>query len=208
MFNPQKHSAILFDLGAVLLNIDYHLTSKAFENLGIKQFDLYFSRSIQKPLFDNYEKGLMDELTFCEGIRVGSGLNLSNQQIINAWNAMLLDFPETRIKMLYELAKKFDLYLLSNTNYTHIMYYENYLQSKFGFKNLSHLFKKEYYSYKIGMRKPDKEIFEWVLNENNLIPESVFYLDDSIQHIEGAKKTGIDAYWLNPEKETVEELFK
>lgn len=208
MFDPQRHKAVIFDLGAVLLNIDYGLTSKAFKDLGVDDIDQLFSKKAQTILFDKYEKGFISEKEFCDGVRKISQLDISDQQIINAWNAMLLDFPVERLQLLDALNKTYPIFLLSNTNYTHLCFIEDYLQMHFGFKNFGHLFKKEYYSHKIGMRKPDAEIFELVLRENNLDAHTVFYIDDSIQHIEGAKKLGIDAYWLEVEKENIMDLFR
>ena len=97
--------------------------------------------------------------------------------------------------------KKYRLFLLSNTNEIHIKAFSAYLKKAYGFSDFSDYFENWYYSCRIGKRKPDQEIFEFVLSENGLIPSETLFIDDSPQHIEGAKKTGIHAYRLSPGEE-------
>ena len=127
---------------------------------------------------------------------------INNNDIDNAWNAMLLDFPKERLILLAELKKDYRLFLLSNTNEIHINTISKILENNYGFKDLSHLFEKIYYSYKIGLRKPDIKIFQHVLNENGLIPEETLFIDDCATHIDGAKSLGINAYLLK-DQETI-----
>ena len=91
---------IIFDLGGVILNIDYNKTSEAFRDLGLIDFDNLYSQSEQSHLFDKFEKGLISENDFRENIRIFSKINLTDFQIDSAWNAMLLDLPAERIQIL------------------------------------------------------------------------------------------------------------
>lgn len=187
---------IIFDLGGVLINIDYKATENAFKQAGIKNFNELFSQAKQTRLFDNLEKGLIDEQTFKDGLRLLSNVNLSDKAIDDAWNAMLLDFPQHRIELLKNARKNYRTYLLSNTNELHIPVFEQLIEKEYGISDFSSLFHKLYYSCRIGLRKPDKEIFELVISENNLNPNETLFIDDSIQHVQGALSVGINAIHL------------
>ena len=196
---------IIFDLGGVILNIDYELTFKAFKNLGLKNFDTLFSKARQKELFDNFETGKYSADDFRNEIKKFH-VSLTSHQIDHAWNSMLLDLPRERLSLLSSLKNKYRLFLLSNTNTIHIDAYSDYLKNSYGFSDLSHIFEKQYYSFALGMRKPDAHTFDFVLKENNLKASETLFIDDSPQHIEGAKKLGIQTYYLQ-KTETILNLF-
>jgi putative hydrolase of the HAD superfamily len=121
---------------------------------------------------------------------------------------MLLDFPPQRLDVLEKVKPHYRTFLLSNTNAIHIEEYNKVLHKTFGVDNLSVYFDKEYYSHLIHMRKPDAEAFEIILRENNLNPSETLFIDDTQQHVEGARKLGILAHHLNiPAGECIEKLF-
>ncbi|HRG59603.1 MAG TPA: HAD family phosphatase [Bacteroidia bacterium] len=192
-----KHfNAIIFDFGAVIINIDYHKTRVAFENQGIKNFDELFSKAKQNSLFDNFEKGLITENQFRDHLRAISGINLSNSTIDDCWNKMLLQLPQNRFNLLKQLSSHIPLYLLSNTNSIHEKAFSIHIEQQYGYKNFTSIFQKVYLSHHINMRKPDLEIFQRVIHENQLLANNTLFIDDSIQHIEGATKAGIHAFHL------------
>lgn len=182
---------IIFDLGGVILNLDFSLTKTAFINLGIEDFDLYYSKAKQTGIFDNFEIGKISEDEFCQQLKVLTGIKKTNDEIILAWNAMLLDFPIIRKQLILKLKKEFNIVLLSNTNETHIRSFLKIVKNDINEISLAPLFNKVYYSNKIGYRKPNKNAFEFVLSQNNFKAEETLFLDDSIQHINGAKLLGI-----------------
>ena len=194
MFEGIKN--IIFDLGGVIINIDYHKTIKAFEALGIKNAEELYSQQSQTDLFDLLETGKITPDEFYDKLREVTGINAPNKKLENAWNAMLLDFPEGITDTLKKAKAKYKTFLLSNTNEIHYRDYTQRLKRQFGISNLESLFDKQYLSHQIGLRKPHKEVFELILNENNLKPEETLFIDDSIQHIEGAAKMGIQTHWL------------
>jgi glucose-1-phosphatase len=187
---------IIFDLGGVILNIDYNLTIEAFEKLGIADFQSIYSKARQNNLFDKYECGQISSAAFIAEILQSCNQVITENDVMLAWNAMLLDLPTKRLQLLADLKCRYRTFLLSNTNDIHMVAYGDYLQQNFGFRDLSNYFEHQYLSYQIGMRKPNVEIFEHVLSQNNLNAAETIFIDDSIQHIEGAKKAGLTAVHL------------
>ena len=197
---------IILDLGGVVLNIDYAKTIDAFHRLGIDNAKELYTQQAQYPLFDLLETGKITPDEFYDEFRKLTGKNLTDREIRDAWNAMLLDFPEKRLEMLRDLSKHYSLFLLSNTNIIHYEAYTATLKSQFGLHDLSDFFKKEYYSHEIGLRKPQPEVFRLVLNEQQLLPHETLFIDDSKQHIEGAKTIGLKTHLLS--NETLEAFVK
>jgi putative hydrolase of the HAD superfamily len=200
--------ALILDFGGVLLNIDYEAPIREFKKLGIENFRELFTQASQSDLFDEFEKGKISNEKFLEEMKILSGKNISHEEIEHAWNSILLDFPEEKMKLLEKLKHGYNLFLLSNTNEIHIRHFENAMNEKFGENYFHSHFEKIYFSSRMGMRKPDTEIFEFVLKENGLVAEETIFIDDSIQHVMGAKKTGINALHLDLKKENLQDLLK
>ena len=198
---------IIFDFGGVILNIDYKLTEAAFAKLGLTDFEKIYSQATQKELFDALEKGLITPDTFRKEIREFLRGDITDEQIDGAWNAMLLDLPEERVTLLEKLKTKYRIFLLSNTNEIHFDSFSAYMKNKFNRNIFGEVFESAYLSHRLKMRKPDAEIFEFVLRENNLKNSETLFIDDSIQHIEGANRLGINTIFLK-KGETILSLFQ
>jgi putative hydrolase of the HAD superfamily len=198
---------IVFDLGGVLFNVDYHATIEAFRKLGMKDFDIFYTQAAQSQLFDRLERGEMLPERFRHELRQLSGLLLYDDQIDLAWNAMLLDFPLHHLKLLEGAKAHYRLFLLSNTNEIHYPVFQEYMMKATGCNGLDHFFEKTYLSHKIGMRKPELRIFQHVLNENVLTPEETLFIDDTFGHVEGARRAGIRSVWLDLNAMKVTDLF-
>lgn len=192
---------IIFDLGGVIINLDINRTINEFNKLATTPFEAIYTQLQQSPIFDQFDKGLISENDFFNELQIQIKAKVEKEDLILAWNAMLLDFPINRLKLLESLNKRYRLFLLSNTNETHILEFENQLFKTHGYKNLEPFFEKVYYSCRMEMRKPDVEIFEYVLKENNLIPSETLFIDDTPHHVIGALKTGIKALLLEKNKE-------
>ena len=199
---------IIFDLGGVLLNIDYQAPIREFAKLGIPDFHALYSKANQSALFDDFEMGKISPAEFRNNIRQISKVDLSDLQIDHAWNSILLDFPEQNTQMLNELKGKYRLFLLSNTNEIHIHSFEASLKAQFKVNFFEQVFEKVYYSSRIGYRKPNANAFEFVLKSNDLSPHETVFIDDSIQHVKGAKELGIDAHWLDLQSSNTVDLVK
>jgi glucose-1-phosphatase len=199
---------IIFDLGGVLLNIDYKLTEKAFIEAGVTDFPKLYSQLKQTDLFDRFEVGAISRKEFVKALQQISSLPITEVQILTAWNAMLLDFPLRRLQLLQQLRIHHDLFLLSNTNEIHEEAFNAILMSSHGMPNIGVFFDKVYLSHRVGMRKPMKEIFQRVLEDNQLRPECTLFIDDSPQHIAGAKQLGIQTIHLEKGMTIEEHIFK
>jgi HAD superfamily hydrolase (TIGR01509 family) len=190
---------IIFDLGAVLLNINYQLTITEFAKLGVKNTDSFYSKEVQTNLFNDIESGKISADSFLKLLQKETK-NASKNEVRNAWNAMLIDLPKERIELLKQLKQDFPIYLLSNTNSIHISEFRKKI-GETKYQEFYNLFDKVYYSHEIGFRKPNKEAFQIILDENNFNANEVLFIDDSPQHIEGAKNLGIKTYHLKDSDE-------
>ncbi|MCR9172425.1 MAG: HAD family phosphatase [bacterium] len=188
---------IIFDFGGVIINIDYQATINAFKNLGISDFDSLYSQAQQSDLFDAIETGRISPQHFINGILDLLPSGVTPNQVVHAWNAMILDIPKGRIDFLSELRQTHNIFLLSNTNSIHI---DKALREwkSVSSVNIHTVFKKVYLSHEMGMRKPDVKIFEQVCSEQKLIPAKTLFIDDSLQHVKGARATGLTAHHLLP----------
>ncbi len=186
--------AIIFDLGAVILNINYQNTINEFRKLGVENPNSFYSKKTQINLFNEIETGQISKKKFLFELQKATN-NASIQQVQYAWNSMLLNLPENRIKLLKKLRQNYSIFLLSNTNAIHISEFKKRLGRK-KYHEFYALFNQIYYSHKIGLRKPEAKAFQIILEENNLTPDKVLFIDDSPQHIEGAKKLGIKTHHL------------
>ena len=196
----QKIEAIIFDLGGVILNIDYNLTRIAFEKAGIKNFHEMYSQSNADDLFSKLETGKISENDFYTELNKRTGLYLPTTEIESAWNAMLLTFRETSLDFLDTLKPKYKVFLLSNTNHIHLNAFNKIYLEKQREKPFEEFFDKAYYSCKIGLRKPNADIYKFVLGENKLDADTTLFVDDSAQNIEAAKALGMQTILLNAGK--------
>jgi glucose-1-phosphatase len=155
---------------------------------------------------DDYDKGLISSDEFRNRLRTVSNLPLTDMQIDKAWNAILIDLAQENIGLLDRLKKSYRLFLLSNTNEIHEQAFTKLILDSFGKNVLIEIFERIYFSHQINKRKPDVEIFHFVLKENNLNASETLFIDDSPQHIQGAKEAGLQSLLLEKGK-TIVDLF-
>jgi putative hydrolase of the HAD superfamily len=193
---------IIFDYGNVIFEIDFGKAQESFRNLGIKDVESVFAHSGQNPLFDNFDKGLIEASEFRNGVRQFSGMKDStDEEIDRAWNSLLIGVPTGNHDLLLGLKNKYRTFLLSNNNEIHYSFIMDYLKRNYELENNSGLFEKDYYSHLMGMRKPNKVIFERVIDEQGLIPEETLFIDDSPQHLKTAEQLGFKIVLFNKPKE-------
>ncbi|HMU11701.1 MAG TPA: HAD family phosphatase [Ferruginibacter sp.] len=191
---------IIFDLGEVLLNIDTRKTNEAFEKLGVRNFKNNYSLNKADELFDNLERGKVSEPEFFDAIRRISHLQLKDDDIRAAWNALLLDFRMESLQHLDTLKSRYSLYLLSNTNSIHHAAFHRSFTEQTGGRSFDDYFNKAYYSHQTGFRKPDKEIYDLVLSDAGIVADETLFIDDLLKNIEAAAALGIRTHQLLPEE--------
>jgi putative hydrolase of the HAD superfamily len=192
--------ALLFDLGGVLYDIDVQRSVDAFEKLGLPHFQRLYTLQGQSPLFDFLEKGRLNEDEFCSELNRVCGIELEPQQIIDCWNALLIRMEADTLQYLRELSQAYPVYLLSNTNAIHLAEINRHMLEVHGVPNLESLFDKAYFSFRLGMRKPDLEIYDYVLQDLGLKGEEVLFIEDSLANIAGAEKAGLRCVFKPKEK--------
>jgi len=195
----KNSKAIIFDLGAVILNINYQNTIDAFSKLGVKNASTFYSKKVQTDLFNQIETGKITAEKFLTELQKETN-NATISQVKEAWNAMLLDLPNERLDLIKAIKSKYRIYLLSNTNAIHIDAFKKQLGNT-RWEEFCDLFDKMYLSHEVGLRKPNAAIFEYLLEEQKLQAKEVFFIDDSPQHIEVAKKLGIRTHHLKDGEE-------
>ena len=200
----KNSKVIIFDLGAVILNINYQNTIDEFTKLGVKNASSFYSKKMQTDLFNQIETGKITAEKFLTELQKETN-NATINQVKDAWNSMLLDLPNERLELIKALKNKYRIYLLSNTNNIHIDAFKKQLGNA-KWEDFCNLFDKMYLSHEVGLRKPNAEIFKHILTEQKLKAEEVFFIDDSPQHIESAKKLGIHCHHLL-DNENITTLF-
>ena len=197
---------IIFDLGGVLLDIDYYKTSDAFKELEVKNFDNFYTQANVNELFEALETGKISEEEFYATMQSYCAAGTTYNQLQTAWNAMLLSFRKGSLLFLPQLKEKYQLFLLSNTNSIHHTEFNKIFKREIGASSFDDHFIKSYYSHLINKRKPYPSTYQFVLEDAGIKPEETLFIDDSNKNIEGAKAIGIYTHLLLPD-EKIETLW-
>lgn len=192
--------AIIFDFGDVFINLNKQAIDSEFRKLGLTAWhdDL-------DALNKKYEIGKIDEYEFMLGFQKYLP-NAELTEIRAAWNSILGDFPLKRLEFLQMIASKYRLFLLSNTDHTHIEKFEHNEGQTFA-RDFYSCFEKVYFSYEIGIRKPDENVFKYLINNHNLNPKKTLFVDDKKENTDVAEKLGFQVWNIQPELEDVTQLF-
>jgi glucose-1-phosphatase len=195
----QTIANIIFDLGGVFLDLNYQKTQEAFTNLGIANFEQHFTQHHANPLFEQLEKGEISPQQFYNLFRQHTNSSLSNANIQFAWNALLLGFDKEKISWLQLIKNKYRIFLFSNTNQIHYDAFMDIFKRDIGMDvDFNSLFEKAYYSQNMGVRKPYKESFMYIINEQQLQVAETLFIDDTPKNIEAAKAIGLQTVLLLP----------
>lgn len=204
--DPGSITNIVFDWGGVIVNIDYYATINAFRKLGLDDFQAFYNQKTQNEFFIRFETGKVTPDQLRDYIRKKLKKELTDNEINDAWCAMILDIPESRIETLLRLRYNYRIILLSNTNQLHEKLILPRLNREIGFEFLS-LFDRYYLSHHIGMRKPNADIYEHVLTDAGLRNSETLFIDDTELNIDTAAGLGIRSFYLNSGSD-IAELFK
>jgi len=193
-------STLIFDFGGVLIDLDMNQSILNFKKLGVENVENYLSNFGQSGFFMQLEKGKISAEEFRSEIRKMTTNTITDKEIDDAWNAFLVRIPSEKLDIVYQLRKKFRVIMLSNTNAIHFPYAE---RTFFSYKNRSidEYFDKCYRSYDMKMAKPDAEIFEAILSQEQVAPNQCLLLDDGPKNIEQAQKLGLQTYFVDPKED-------
>lgn len=199
----QNVKNIIFDLGCVLVGLDKQRCVRAFEQIGAENVAAYVRDHRTADLFFDIETGQMTTEEFCDEVRSMSRCKAKNEEIVWAWNQLLLGIPDEKKQRLVELKKEYRLFLLSNTN---DMHWQKCVKDFFPYHNLgvNDYFEDIYLSYKLQLTKPDRQIFETVLRHSQLQAAETLFIDDVKENCESAAQLGIQVMhettgndWIN-----------
>jgi putative hydrolase of the HAD superfamily len=193
-------NTIIFDFGDIFINLDKKATIDSLKNLGLSQWNEDLDQ-----LNLQFEKGKISQENFLLGIQKHIP-NATIDEILTAWNAVLLDFPLYRLEFLQNLSEKYRLFLLSNTDAIHIETFERESGVSF-YSDFYQCFEKIYFSFEMGMRKPDAEIFNYILRKHELSAKRTLFVDDKKENTDAAFSLGMQVWNLQVGKEDVVELF-
>lgn len=189
---------IIFDFGGVILDIDPGLTIKEFGKLGVENPEIFERPDFVTNIVRKFERGIFTPEIFRARLRDYLKLDATDQQIDDAWNALLFDIPAERIKVIEEVKKHYSIFLLSNSNEIHYDLYVRDLQLRFGYREFDELFNKAYFSFDLHMCKPNPDIYEFVLYQHNMNPGTTLFVDDKKENINTAKELGLKTLLLEP----------
>ena len=211
--NPKYIKNIIFDFGDVICDLDRKRTEEKFKEFGAPKSDRIGSTDEQDFQFHQivgrYEMGIITSKEFRKIIKDHYQVAPSDEAVDDAWNALLLDIPEPRIRLLEQIRKNYRIFMLTNTNEIHYLRYLENLRTHYGYNDFDSLFEKAYFSYRIGLKKPDIEIFRYVLDNSHLNPTETLFIDDTLMHVESARSIGIQTHHLQiHEGEQIMDLFR
>ena len=202
----KKIRNIIFDFGGVLYRIRYQNIADAFACYGFQDFDKLYSKAHQTEALDLFEEGKMSVPEFYDHISSIAPCHLTDAQIAECWNAILIDFPNTSEQLLQKVRNHYRIFLFSNTNQLNYEAFTEQMIQKFGYSVPEKYMERCYYSQILHIRKPKPEGFQHILEENGLLPEETLFIDDSPQHIAMARLLGLQTHHL-AEGENVNDLF-
>jgi putative hydrolase of the HAD superfamily len=187
---------ILFDLGGVILDIDVQATLRQFYELEFPAELLNYPHNMTTDLFYKYETGKISTEEFRKEMKRMAGMEVSDEELDGAWNAMIVRIPEERTRLLKSLSAKYNLYMLSNTSPLHAPVFEQMYLKASGME-MKNAFRKIYYSFNIGCHKPDLEAWEYVIDDAGIKPEETLFLDDNIHNIKASQELGFQAIHIH-----------
>ncbi|MFV0589913.1 MAG: HAD family hydrolase [Draconibacterium sp.] len=197
---------IIFDLGNVILTLDFEASIRAFQKLGLSRNVISRQQAYADPVFYQLETGAISPERFRERVReIVNNPLATDKEIDDAWYAMIGEVPEERVKVLKQLNKKYRVYLFSNTNEIHISRMHADFETKYGFA-FSSLFEEDFYSHELCERKPDVSSFKKVIELAGINPEETLFVDDLEKNTLAAAEAGLKVFWLRDGIE-ITELF-
>ena len=184
---------IVFDLGGVLIDLDFKSAINGLQKAGFTNVKEQLQAFDREGIFQKFELGEISADEFRASIRENSNVSLTDEEVDSLWNLMLLEIPREKLELILDLRSKYMVYLLSNTNSIHWDYVCKNAFNYHGFR-MDDYFEETFLSYEMHLAKPDKAIFEKMLNDANLLPVETLFIDDSEANCKAAAEVGIHAH--------------
>lgn len=199
IIDNSKITAIIFDFGGVILQLDEHKTYNELSRILKVDKETLHTLVLQTTKFYEFECGNISSQEFIDFIHSVSNVPVSSNEIIDAWNAMLLDLPPKRVDLLLSLKNQYRTFLLSNTNALHETCFVENIRNQGYDICLQDMFETVWYSHILGLRKPNEDIFIEVAKQAQLIPQQTLFLDDRADNIATAHALGFKTQLITKE---------
>jgi len=203
MTNLPLPEALILDFGGVLYDIDYEAPVRAFAALGVSDFAGLYQQSAQSPMFDDLECGRISPSNFYAQMQSHCAPETTLAEVAQAWNSILTGMHASRIPLVQALGKQTRLFLFYNTNVIHAHVFEAWMEKRFGLSSFRGAFEGIHYSQEMGQRKPDPEAFLSLCSRHRVDPSRTIFIDDSEQHVKGARAAGLEVHWHHPVEDDV-----
>lgn len=189
-----KIKNIVFDLGGVLIELDHTQAVRRFKEIGVEDAEELLDPYEQKGIFLEVENGAITVEEYCQKLREHTGKELSYEEIKYAWLGFIVDVPQYKLDYLLKLRKQYNVYLLSNTN---PIIQDGWARTK-AFSSagcpIGDYFDKMYTSYEVGVTKPDRKIFDFMIKDSGLVPSETLFVDDAKSNVEVGRSLGFQTY--------------
>lgn len=189
-----KIKNIVFDLGGVLIDLSHDQAVRRFEEIGVVDAVQLLDPYEQKGIFLEVENGMITADEYCQKLREHTGKDLSYEEIKHAWLGFIVDVPQYKLDHLLKLREHYNVYLLSNTNPIIQEGWARTDQFSAAGRPIGDYFDKMYTSYEVGVTKPDRKIFDYMIADSGLIPSETLFVDDAKSNVEVGRSLGFQTY--------------
>ncbi|WP_462250612.1 HAD family hydrolase [Ekhidna sp.] len=203
----QGVDAIIFDFGNVLIDLDYPRVIRRFSEVANKNTHEIEEMVVTAPVLQQFERGMIGPDEFRAEINKLLGTQMGERQFESIWNSMLKSITKQRMNKVLKIGEKYKTFILSNTNVIHEIAYEEMIMEETGRPSLRDFVDDVYYSHEIGLRKPNLNCYEYVIDEIDNYPSRMLFLDDRLDNVEGAQKAGMKAVQIFDADRQLNEIF-
>lgn len=204
----KKIDVVIFDLGEVLIDLDYPKVIQGFSNAAKKNLHEIRELVVTAPILQEFEVGKLSPMEFRSQINDLLNAHLDADSFDAIWNSMLKSISISRMELVEKVGEHFETYILSNTNAIHEAHFNQMIKEVLGKPSLYDFVDNAFLSHEIGLRKPNLECYEYVIDDIQADPDKVLFLDDRLDNVMGAMATGIKAIQITNSDLQLNEIFQ